>query len=100
MQIGGVIMDTWLVVLIVIGLVAFAAITIIWGIRAHRLKVDAGAEELIGRTAEVRTALTPKGSVFIEGELWTAISETGTIEVGEEIVITSVDGLILYVTRK
>ena len=93
-------MDMWLVVLIIIGLIAFAAITIIWGIRAHRLKVDAGAEELIGRTAEVRVALTPKGSVFLEGELWTAISETGTVEAGEEVVITRVNGLILYVTRK
>lgn len=93
-------MVAWLVVLIVIGLVAFAAVTVIWGIRAHRLKVDAGAEELIGRTAEVRTALKPKGSVFIEGESWTAISETGPVEAGEEVVITRVDGLILYVTRK
>jgi membrane-bound serine protease (ClpP class) len=100
MQIGGVIMDAWLIVLIIIGLIAFAAVTIIWGIRAHRLKIDAGAEELIGRTAQVRVALTPKGSVFIEGELWTTISETGTIEAGEEVVITRIDGLILYVTRK
>ena len=93
-------MDAWLIVLIVIGLVVFAAITIIWGIRAHRLKVDAGAEELIGRTAGVRVALTPKGSVFLEGELWAAISETGNIEAGEEVAITKVDGLILYVTKK
>lgn len=100
MQIDGIVMDAWLVVLIIIGLVAFAAITIIWGIRAHRLKVDAGAEELIGRTAEVRVTLTPKGSVFLEGELWTAISEAGAIQAGEEVVITRVDGLILYVTRK
>ena len=93
-------MDTWLVVLIILGVIAFAAITIIWGIKAHRLKVEAGAEELVGRTAEVKTALSPKGSVFLEGELWTAVSEAGNIEVGQEVIVSKVNGLILYVTKK
>ena len=93
-------MDTWLVVLIAIGLIAFAAVTVIWGIRAHRLKVAAGAEELVGRTALVKVALAPKGEVFLEGEWWKAISEAGRVEPGEEVVITRVDGLVLYVVRK
>jgi membrane-bound serine protease (ClpP class) len=90
----------WLIVLGIIGLVAFGAVTVIWGIRAHRLQVAAGREELIGRTAEVKVALTPRGSVFVEGELWTAISETSNIEAGEEVVITRVDGLVLFVAKK
>ena len=93
-------MDGWLITLIVIGLVAFAAVTIIWGIRAHRLKVGAGAEELIGRTAEVKVALTPKGMVFIDDERWTAISESGQVEEGQEVVVTKVAGLVLYVKKK
>lgn len=93
-------MDTWSVALAVLVLIAFAAITIIWGIRAHRLKITAGAEELVGRTAEVKLALAPKGTVFIEGELWSAISEAGRVEPGEEVVITKVDGMVLYVARK
>lgn len=93
-------MDPWLIALIVVLLVAFAVVTIIWGVRAHRLKIGAGAEELVGRTAEVRTALRPKGEVFIEGELWTAISEAGNIEHGEQVVVSKVEGLILYVTTK
>ncbi|MBI2850131.1 MAG: hypothetical protein HYX80_03705 [Chloroflexi bacterium] len=93
-------MNPWLIALIVVLLAAFAAVTIIWGIRAHRLKVTAGVEELIGKTAEVRNALNPKGSVFIEGELWTAVSEAGNIESGEQAVITKVDGLTLYVAKK
>ncbi|MEK7353614.1 MAG: NfeD family protein [Chloroflexota bacterium] len=100
MQIGDVIVDAWLIVLIVIGLVAFAAVTIIWGVRAHRFKIGAGAEELIGRTAEVKVELTPKGMVFIDDERWTAISESGQIEPGEEVVITRIDGLVLYVKKK
>lgn len=100
MPIGGIIMNPWLIVLIVAIILAFAAVTIIWGIRAHRLKVEAGAEELVGRTAEVRTALNPKGWVFLEGELWAAVSEAGNIEPGTPVVITRVEGLILHVTRK
>jgi len=100
MQIGGVIMDAWLIALIVIGLVAFALVTIIWGIRAHRFKVGAGAEELIGRTAEVKVALAPKGMVFIDDERWTAVSESGQLEPGEEVTITRIDGLVLYVKKK
>ena len=100
MQIGGVIMDAWLIALIVIGLVAFAAITVIWGVKAHRFKIGAGAEELIGRTAEVKVALTPKGIVFIDDERWTAISEAGQVAEGEEVVVARVAGLVLYVKRK
>jgi len=92
--------DLWLIVLVAVCIVAFLAITVIWGIRAHRHQVSAGREELVGKTAEVKVALDPKGTVFVEGEQWTAISETGRVEPGEEVIITKVDGLKLYVTRK
>ena len=92
--------DLWLIVLVAVCIVAFLAITVIWGIRAHRRQVSAGREELVGKTAEVKVALDPKGTVFVEGEQWTAISETGRVEPGEEVIITKVDGLKLYVTRK
>ena len=93
-------MDPWLIATVIILVVAFIAITVIWGIRAHRLRISAGTEELVGRTAEVRIALDPKGTVFIEGEQWTAISESGRVESGEEVIITRVDSLRLYVARK
>ena len=92
--------DWWLVVVVIISVIAFAAVTIKWGIRAHRLQVAAGQEELIGKTAEVKAALEPKGVVFIEGEQWTAVSEAGRVEPGEEVIISKVDGLKLYVTKK
>jgi membrane-bound ClpP family serine protease len=85
---------------VIILVVAFIAITVIWGIRAHRRQISAGKEELIGRTADVRVALDPKGTVFVEGEQWMAISESGRVESGEEVIITRVDSLKLYVTKK
>jgi len=93
-------MDPWLIATVIICVIAFLAITIIWGIRAHRRQISAGREELIGRTAEVKIALDPKGTVLVEGERWTAVSETGRVEPGEEVIISRVDSLKLYVIKK
>jgi membrane-bound ClpP family serine protease len=38
--------------------------------------------------------------VFVEGERWKATTECGKIEPGEEVIVTKVDGLKLWVTRK
>jgi len=57
-------------------------------------------EEMIGKEAVVQTTIDPKGTVLIEGELWTAIAEGSKIEPGEEVIITKVEGLKLWVTKK
>jgi len=92
--------DSWLIVIVIIGIVAFLAFAIIYGIRAHRHQVSAGREELVGKTAEVKIALEPKGIVLIQGERWVAISDKGRVEPGEEVIITKVEGLKLRVTKK
>lgn len=92
--------DPWLIAIVVIGSVVFLAVTIIWGIRAHRQQALAGREELVGKTAEVKTLIDPKGTVFIQGERWKAIADEGRVNPGEEVIITKVEGLTLYVTRK
>ena len=55
---------------------------------------------MIGQPAEVKTALKPKGMVLVEGELWTAELDSGTAQPGEEVIITRVDNLKLYVTKE
>lgn len=89
-----------IITIVSIGIAAFLAIAIIWGIRAHRRQVSAGREELVGKTAVVVVTLEPKGVVFVEGERWTAISEKGHVELEEEVTITKVDGLKLWVIKK
>ncbi|MBA7677260.1 hypothetical protein ES703_85512 [subsurface metagenome] len=69
-------------------------------IRAHRRQPATGREELIGKRAVVKAALEPEGTVLFKGELWTAISETGSVKLGETVFITKVDGLILYVKKQ
>jgi len=92
--------DLWLIIVVAICIVAFITFAINRGIRVHRRQASAGREDLIGKIAEVRIALEPKGVAFIQGERWTAISETGRVESGEEVIITKVAGLKLYVTKK
>ena len=89
----------WLIALAVITIV-FTIFVVNRAIRAHQLQVSAGKEDLIGKTAMVDTTLAPKGVVFIEGERWTATSDKGTVESGEEVIVTKVDGLKLRVTKK
>ena len=87
------------IVLVLITIV-FIIFSIIWSVRAHQRKVSAGREEMIGRTAVVEIALEPKGVVLIEGERWTALSEKGRIEAEEEVIVTGVQGLKLYVKKQ
>jgi membrane-bound serine protease (ClpP class) len=61
-----------------------------------------GREELVGRAAEARTALDPDGQVWIEGALWRARLRDGAgrIEPGDRVVVESIDGLTLQVSRE
>jgi len=92
--------DPWLIATVVICITAFFAFVISRVIRAHRRQASTGREELVGKTATVKVALEPEGTVFLKGERWTAISESGQVKPGETVIITKVDGLTLYVTKK
>jgi membrane-bound ClpP family serine protease len=52
------------------------------------------------KTAIVKERLSPEGTAFYQGELWTAISNSGEVEPGEEVTIDKVEGLRLLVTKK
>jgi len=92
--------DPWLIAIVTIILVGVFFFVISRVVRAHRKQATTGREELVSKTAVARTALDPEGLVFFKGERWEAVSEAGKIEPGEEVIITKVDGLKLYVTKK
>jgi len=92
--------NPWLITTIVIIITALFAFVISRVIRAHRRQASTGREELIGKAAVVKLALEPEGTVFYKGERWAAISDRGRVEPGETVIITRVDGLKLYVTKK
>jgi len=79
---------------------AFLAFVIQRIVTAHKRQATTGREELVGKSASVRTPLEPKGKVFFEGELWTAVIDEGSAKPGDEVVIRSFDGLKLFVSKK
>ena len=55
---------------------------------------------LVGTTGVVSAELAPSGMVFVGGEEWGAVSDTGdSIEEGAEVVVTEVEGLTLKVYK-
>jgi len=92
--------DPGLIAAVTIIITAFLVFVVQRVVRAHRRQATTGREELLGKTAIVKVALDPEGTVLLKGERWTAISEKGRIEPSEEVIITKMDGLILYVTKK
>jgi membrane-bound ClpP family serine protease len=87
------------IIVAIVFAVAFVVFVIYAIVRGQKRKVSVGVEEMIGKEAVVQTVLNPKGMVLAEGELWTAVAEDSTIEPGEEVIITKVEGLKLWVTR-
>ena len=86
---------------IIIIVVVLLIILVIWlVIRAHQGRVSAGREDLVGRTAVVEVPLDPRGIILVEGERWTAISESGSVPPEAEVIISKVQGLRLWVTKK
>ena len=92
--------DPWLIAIVTIIIAAAFAFVVNRAIHAHRKQASTGREELIGKRAVVKVALDPEGTIFYKGERWAAISDEGRLEPGEEVIITSVDGLTLHVTKK
>jgi membrane-bound serine protease (ClpP class) len=67
------------------------------GLRAQRRHVQTGSAGLRGRRGSVVERLSPAGVVRVGGELWQAVAEGGTAEVGSEVEVTGVDRLTLRV---
>jgi membrane-bound serine protease (ClpP class) len=67
------------------------------GLRAQRLPVRAGTETMLGKAAPALTQIdTNNGKIFVEGELWNAVSDT-PIQPGQPAEIVAIDGLTLKV---
>jgi membrane-bound serine protease (ClpP class) len=85
---------TALAVSIPFGLITAFLMTI--ALKARRNKVVTGVQGLIGETGVAQTALSPRGKVFVHGELWDAVASS-VLPVGQLVVVRRVDGLILEV---
>ncbi|MFQ5614721.1 MAG: nodulation protein NfeD [Anaerolineae bacterium] len=78
------------------GLVFFAMSK---ALATQRRQPTTGVEALLGAKATARTALKPKGTVWVAGERWQAVLDEGEVEAGVELEITGADGFTLHVRK-
>ena len=83
-----------LAVAIPIGIITVFLMTI--ALRARRNKIVTGEQGMIGEVAIVCAPLTPSGKVFVQGELWDAISPAN-VDAGARVVVRRVENLVLHV---
>jgi membrane-bound serine protease (ClpP class) len=86
----------WGVVLVGVAAVVEIGETFFWVWYSKRRRIQAGAETLIGATAEVTAPCRPVGQVRVAGELWGARCKQGA-ELGETVRVVARDGLTLLV---
>ncbi len=75
-------------------------ISLIAVVRSQRQSPAAGLQTLVGSTGTARTAVSPEGTVYVQGELWQGVAHGDNLEPGTSVVVTGVEGLKLIVKRK
>jgi membrane-bound serine protease (ClpP class) len=65
-------------------------------VKAQRKSPVTGAEAMVGTIAFAQTDVAPRGRVFVNGEIWDAVSDE-PIRQGEEAQVEAVTGLTLKV---
>jgi membrane-bound serine protease (ClpP class) len=69
------------------------------GLKAQRYKPVNGIKAFIGKQGQALSELDPGGTVKVNGEMWKAVSLSGKINEGENIVVREIKNLTLYVQQ-
>ncbi len=85
-----------LLVWVAVGALAAAGGIAYLAVHALRRGVTTGAEGLVGEWGEARSALAPRGKVFVHGELWHAVADE-PVAPGEPVEVVGVDRMTLKV---
>ena len=91
----------WLVIIGVASVLVFF-VPVMTFVRRSRLSPteQKEARALVGQPGRVRSVLNPEGFVWVADELWRARSEDGDrVRVGEDVVVSGVEGSLLRVRR-
>jgi membrane-bound serine protease (ClpP class) len=83
-----------LAVSIPLGLITVFLMSI--ALKARRNKVVTGEQGMIGEIAIVCSPLAPSGKVFVQGELWDAVSPV-RVDAGSQVIVRRVENLVLHV---
>ena len=88
--------NIWTALAVSLPLGAITVFLMTIALKARRNKVVTGEQGMIGEVAIVCAPLTPSGKVFVQGELWDAVS-TVNVDAGRRVVVRRVENLVLYV---
>jgi membrane-bound serine protease (ClpP class) len=77
---------------------ALFAVAAAMSARTLRKPPTTGREGMIGLRGVAHTNLSPRGTVDVRGELWNAMAESPVAQ-GEEVVVESIDGMMLRVRK-
>ncbi len=89
----------WVILMMAVILGGMVLLVLRAVLRSQRRQPVTGKEGLVGKAAVVRTPLDPEGVVFLDGERWQATSEDGKIDSGENVQVTKIEGMRLWVKR-
>ena len=64
-----------------------------------RRSYEKGSSPMIGKTGHARAPLDPEGYIMLDGQLWKARAEGGSVEKGERVIVTGLEGLLLFVKK-
>jgi membrane-bound serine protease (ClpP class) len=93
----GVAVSPWLIGMMAALMTVFF-LYVVRVVRASRkVPIAAGPEALRHAKAYAVSRLNPRGSVRINGEIWTAITEGESVEAGQSVEVTGVEGVVLKV---
>ncbi len=67
--------------------------------RARSRPVVSGREGMIGHTAEALEDFEQRGSVLLDGERWTAESQSGPVVKGQLLRVAAINGLVVQVRK-
>ncbi len=89
------------IIILAIGFLLFEFIEhvifpLIWFIKDRKRKSVCGVTGMLGKVGEIKQYQQTEGQVFVNGELWRALSDVPLLP-GDKVIIQAVDGLTLRV---
>jgi membrane protein implicated in regulation of membrane protease activity len=96
----GVVLSWWWILLILVVFVIYSYIMYRIGHPTVLYEPVNAPESIVGNEGVVESDLNPEGYVKVHGELWKASCASGPLFRGDEVIVTSLNGMKLTVEKK
>jgi len=89
------------IIILAIGFLLFefiehVVIPLIWSIKDRKRISVCGVTGMLGKVGEIKYWKESEGKIFVNGELWRAVSDF-PLSAGDRVIIQNVDGLMVNV---